>query len=70
MTEIPRVERGGAVAPIRLLGRGLSERSEFPSHLIRGGGGGTEGRARANMVLDTFAETRVSRRAAPKPRIK
>ncbi len=39
--------------------------------LIRGGGGGGPpwGRARAKMVLGTFAETKVPRRAGAKPRI-
>ena len=62
----------GAAEPrcrIRLLWRGLFERSEFPSHLIRCRGGVyPKGRARAKMVLSTFAETKVLRRAGPKPR--
>jgi len=35
------VGRGGAGVPNRLFWRGLFERSEFLSHLIRDGGGGT-----------------------------
>ncbi len=65
--------RGGAGVPNRALRRGLFERSEFPSHLDSGrrrrhpgepaSEQGRRGRVRANMVLGTFAETQVPRRA-------
>ncbi|MDT7042737.1 hypothetical protein [Candidatus Nitronereus thalassa] len=54
--------RGGAEVLNSTLRRGLFERSEFPSHVIRDRGGVyPQGRARADMVLGTFAETKVPR---------
>jgi len=50
--------RGGASVPNSTIRRGLFERSEFPSHIIRCRGGvHPQGRAQANMVLGHFAET-------------
>jgi len=64
----------GAASPrdqIRLFWRGLFERSEFPSHVIWSRGEvSRKGRAQANMVLGTFTETKVPRRAGAKPCIK
>jgi len=57
--------------PNSTIRRGLFEQSEFPSHKIRCWGGvHPQGQARANMVLGTFAKTKVPRRAGAKPRIK
>ncbi len=50
--------------------RGLFERSEFRSHLIwRLGEVYPQGRARAEMVLGPFAETKGPRGAGAKPRM-
>ena len=50
--------------PNSTIWRGLFERSEFPSHIIRYRGGvHPEGRAQAKKALGTFAETKVPRRA-------
>ncbi len=49
--------------------RGLFEQSEFPSHLIRGGGPVPHSSAHTQkMVLVTFAETKVTRRMGTTPR--
>ncbi len=66
----PRVGRGGAGAPNRPLRRALFERSELRSHLDSGWRRRDPmSRARAKMVLGTFAETKVSRRVGAKPHI-
>ena len=61
--------RGCAQVPNPVLGRGLSERSEFRSPKLRDQGKGTPlAHPRVPMVLGPFAETKGPRRARPKPR--
>ncbi len=67
----PRVGRGGASVPNRPLGEGcLSGASSLAILFGTEAEGPPWGRARAEMVLVPFAETKGTRRAGTKPRFK
>ncbi len=68
--DLPAFGCGGAGAPNRLLGEGcLSGASSLALLFGAQAEGPPWGRIRAEMVLGTFAKTKVPRRAGAKPRI-